>query len=157
PVRVREVDGERVALLRDRRADPDVGRAVAVVVEDRLAVVDAVRPAPHALPRLALGAVEDLLHRAGDGLRPVLVEERQEPARTDSTAHGIAPTWIGTCSACATSRALASQIAVEKSRLEFRICEYAVRSIASPISCTIASKRWVRTETVTGSSMARQV
>src|SRR2546430_956848 len=34
-------------------------------------------------------------------------------SRTDSTAHGIAPTWIGTCSACATSRAPASQIAVE--------------------------------------------
>src|SRR2546428_13481583 len=74
-------------------------------------------------------------------------------SRTDSTAHGIAPTWIGTCSACATSRAPASQIAVEKSRLELRICEYAVRSIASPISSTMAEKRWVRTEMVTGSSM----
>src|SRR5438876_11578321 len=55
---------------------------------------------------------------------------------------------MGTCSACATSRALASQIAVEKSRLEFRICEYAVRSIASPISCTIASSRCWITDTV---------
>src|SRR2546428_12494890 len=44
-------------------------------------------------------------------------------------------------------------MAVEKSRLEFRICEYAVRSIASPISSTMAEKRWVRTEMVTGSSM----
>src|SRR6266567_3431293 len=75
-------------------------------------------------------------------------------SRTDSTAHGIAPTWIGTCSACATSRAPASQIAVEKSRLELRICEYAVRSMASPISCTMDSKRWVRTLTVIGSAMA---
>src|SRR3989441_8994284 len=75
-------------------------------------------------------------------------------SRTDSTAHGIAPTWIGTCSACATSRAPAAQIAVEKSRLELRICEYAVRSIASPISCTMDSKRWVRTLTVIGSAMA---
>src|SRR3989440_8603359 len=74
-------------------------------------------------------------------------------SRTDSTAHGIAPTWIGTCSAWATRRAWPSQMAVEKSRLEFRICEYAVRSIASPISSTMAEKRWVRTEMVTGSSM----
>src|SRR5437867_1248624 len=72
-------------------------------------------------------------------------------SRTDSTAHGIAPTWIGTCSACAISRAWASQSAVEKSRLELRICEYAVRSMASPISWTIASRRCVSTDTVTGS------
>src|SRR5947207_11407003 len=45
-------------------------------------------------------------------------------------------------------------MAVEKSRLELRICEYAVRSIASPISCTMDSKRWVRTLTVIGSAMA---
>src|SRR5512145_636587 len=44
-------------------------------------------------------------------------------------------------------------MAVEKSRLEFRICEYAVRSIASPISWTMASRRWVRTDTVMGSIM----
>src|SRR6266850_481048 len=74
-------------------------------------------------------------------------------SRTDSTAHGMAPTWIGTWSAWATSRARASQMAVEKSRLELRIWEYAVRSIASPISSTMAEKRWVRTEIVTGSSM----
>src|SRR6266478_1685819 len=74
-------------------------------------------------------------------------------SRTDSTAHGMAPTWIGTCSAWATRRAWPSQIAVEKSRLELRICEYAVRSIASPISSTMAEKRCVRTEMVTGSSM----
>src|SRR2546425_12810022 len=65
----------------------------------------------------------------------------------------MAPTWMGTCSAWATSRAWPSQMAVEKSRLELRICEYAVRSIASPISSTMAEKRWVRTEMVTGSSM----
>src|SRR5207244_9153040 len=74
-------------------------------------------------------------------------------SRTDSTAHGMAPTWIGTCSAWATRRAWPSQIAVEKSRLELRICEYAVRSIASPISSTMAEKRCVRTEMVSGSSM----
>src|SRR2546422_11616342 len=65
----------------------------------------------------------------------------------------MAPTWMGTCSAWATSRAWPSQMAVEKSRLELRICEYAVRSIASPISSTMAEKRWVRTEMVVGSSM----
>src|SRR3989475_9889093 len=65
----------------------------------------------------------------------------------------MAPTWMGTCSAWATSRAWPSQMAVEKSRLELRICEYAVRSIASPISSTMAEKRWVRAEMVTGSSM----
>mgnify|MGYP003576780217 CR=1 FL=1 len=42
---------------------------------------------------------------------------------TAFAAQGRAPTWIGTCSACAISRPLRSQIAVEKSRLEFRICE----------------------------------
>ena len=47
----------------------------------------------------------------------------RKASRTDSTAQGIAPTWIGTCSAWATSRACWSQIAVEKSRLEFRIWE----------------------------------
>src|SRR5262245_15413426 len=59
---------------------------------------------------------------------------------------------MGTCSACATSRPSASQRAVEKSRLELRICEYEVRSIASPISCTIASSRCWMTETVIGST-----
>ena len=44
-------------------------------------------------------------------------------SRTDSTAQGMAPTWMGTCSAWATRRAPWSQMAVEKSRLELRICE----------------------------------
>jgi hypothetical protein len=61
---------------------------------------------------------------------------------------------MGTWSACATRRAWLSQMAVEKSRLELRICEYAVRSIASPISSTMAEKRWVSTDTVMGSIMA---
>src|SRR5215471_21366247 len=65
-------------------------------------------------------------------------------------AKGRAPTWIGTCSACAISRPSRSQIAVEKSRLELRICEYEVRSIASPISSTIASRRCWMTEVTTG-------
>ena len=37
-------------------------------------------------------------------------------------AKGSAPTWIGTCSAWAISLPSRSQIAVEKSRLELRIC-----------------------------------
>jgi hypothetical protein len=36
------------------------------------------------------------------------------------------------------SRPSRSEIAVEKLRLELRICEYEVRSIASPISSAIA-------------------
>ena len=42
---------------------------------------------------------------------------------TALAAKGSAPTWIGTCSAWAISRPSRSQIAVEKSRLELRICE----------------------------------
>ena len=41
--------------------------------------------------------------------------------------------------------------AFEKSRLELRICEYEVRSIASPISSTVARRRLSRTARVTGS------
>src|SRR5580704_4327634 len=67
-------------------------------------------------------------------------------------AKGSAPTWIGTCSAWAISLPSRSQMAVEKSRLELRICEYEVRSIASPISSTIASRRCWMTETMTGST-----
>ena len=73
---------------------------------------------------------------------------------TAFAAQGSAPTWIGTCSACAISRPLRSQIAVEKSRLELRIWEYDVRSIASPISSTMACSRCCTTETVTGSTVS---
>src|SRR5260370_12438051 len=45
-------------------------------------------------------------------------------------AKGRAPTWIGTCSACAMSLPSRSQIAVEKSRLELRICEGAKHRLA---------------------------
>ena len=44
-------------------------------------------------------------------------------SRTARVAQGMAPTCTGTCSACAISRPLTSQIAVEKSRLELRIWE----------------------------------
>src|SRR5215831_11792038 len=73
----------------------------------------------------------------------------------EATAQGSAPTWIGTCSACAASRPWPSKTAVEKSRLEFRICEYAVRSIASPISCTMDSSRCWMTDTVMRSNAMR--
>ena len=43
----------------------------------------------------------------------------------------------------------------EKSREEFRICEYAVRSIASPISSAMAFRRFCKTATVIGSVMLR--
>ena len=61
-----EVDLEVAAALGDRGADRDVIAAVAVVVEDRLAPIDAIRPAGDHRPRLALGAIEDRLDR---GLR----------------------------------------------------------------------------------------
>ncbi|MGY4230725.1 hypothetical protein ACVMIH_008086 [Bradyrhizobium sp. USDA 4503] len=57
-------------------------------------------------------------------------------------------------SACAISRPLVSQIASEKSRLELRICEYEVRSMASPISFTIDDRRCWTTERVIGSILA---
>ena len=46
---------------------------------------------------------------------------------------------------------------MEKSRDELRICEYAVRSIASPISSAMALSRFCRTATVMGSVMAAMV
>src|SRR5882724_1109772 len=75
-------------------------------------------------------------------------------SRTDRAAQGSAPTWIGTCSAWAMRRPSRSQMPVEKSRLELRICEYEVRSIASPISSTMARRRCWTTETVIGSTGA---
>ncbi|OLB52553.1 MAG: hypothetical protein AUH99_04915 [Candidatus Rokubacteria bacterium 13_2_20CM_2_70_11] len=57
---------------------------MAVVVQDRLAPVDAILPGPDARPRLRLGAVEDLVHHTHDGLRPVLVGEGQEPSLADA-------------------------------------------------------------------------
>jgi hypothetical protein len=44
-------------------------------------------------------------------------------AATARAAQGMAPTWTGMWSACATSRHRASQSAMEKSREELRICE----------------------------------
>src|SRR3546814_327655 len=76
------------------------------------------------------------------------------PANASLTAFAAgcrAPTGTGICSAWATGGASAPQIAVEKSRLELRICENAVRSIASPISSTMPVRRCWITETVIGS------
>ena len=47
-----------------------------------------------------------------------------------------------------------SHTAIEKSLLELRICEYDVRSIASPISATIELSRCWTTERVIGSTAA---
>src|ERR1700761_9108183 len=71
---------------------------------------------------------------------------------TARVAQGSAPTWTGMWSACAISRDCTSQIASEKSRLELRICEYDVRSMASPISATIELSRCWTTERVMGST-----
>src|ERR1700743_3130172 len=75
-------------------------------------------------------------------------------ASTARVAQGSAPTWTGMWSACAISRDCTSQIASEKSRLELRICEYDVRSMASPISATIELSRCWTTERVMGSTVA---
>ena len=69
------------------------------------------------------------------------------------TDEGIAPTCTGMYSAWATSSPFASVIAVEKSRLELRICENEVRSMASPISSTMPTRRCCTTETVIGSGV----
>ena len=80
-VAVGEVDEQRVAALRHRRPDRDIDRAVPVVVEDRLAAVDAVGPGADARPRLPLRAVENLVHALGDDVGAVLVEQTTEAPR----------------------------------------------------------------------------
>ena len=54
-------------------------------------------------------------------------------------------------SAYATSRHCRSINAMEKSRDKLRICEWAVRGIASPISSAMAFSRFCSTATVIGS------
>ena len=53
---------------------------MAVVVEDRLAAVGAVLPAADGRPRLALGAVEDLVHRLHDRLAAIVLDQREQTA-----------------------------------------------------------------------------
>jgi hypothetical protein len=65
-------------------ADVDVAGAVAVVVEDGLALEDPVLPAPDALAALALGAVEDLADGLEHGLEPVLVHQLEQPSLADA-------------------------------------------------------------------------
>ncbi len=55
-----------------------------VVVQDGFAAIDAVLPAPNALPRLSLGAVEDLSHGGGDRVHSVLVDEREQATLSDA-------------------------------------------------------------------------
>ena len=61
--------------------------------------------------------------------------------------------WTGIPSPWATSWQSASIIAVEKSRLEFRICDIDVRIITSAISSAMVFNRLSTTATVIGSGL----
>ena len=79
----REVDLEVAAALGDRGADLDVDGAVAVVVEHRLAAIDAVPPARDHRPHLALGAIEHGLDRGVGGGAAELGEQRAKAPLAD--------------------------------------------------------------------------
>ena len=87
-VRVRQIDDQVAVALGDGGAHVDVGDAVAVIVEQRLAAIDAVLPGRDHGAGLALGAVEDRLD-GGMGGRPAeLLRQPQdaplaEPRRAD--------------------------------------------------------------------------
>ena len=72
-VRVRQVDRQIAARFGDRGADVDVLVAAPVIVEQRLAEIDAVLPFGDDRAGLALGAVE---HRLDRGLRHLPAELR---------------------------------------------------------------------------------
>ena len=78
-----EVDLEVAAALGDLGANRDVESAMAVVVEDRLAVVDAIPPALDHRPHLALGAIEHGLDRGMGDRRAELREQRLQPPLAD--------------------------------------------------------------------------
>ena len=82
-MRVREIDLEIAAPLGHLGADIHVLRAVAVVVEDRLAVVDAVPPARDHCAHLTFGAIQDRLDRRVRGRRPELVEQGRKAPLAD--------------------------------------------------------------------------
>ena len=82
-MRIGKIDRKAVAALGDGGADVDVLRAVAVVIDDGLAVVDAIFPFADHRARLAFGAVE---HRFDRGERRGPAElggQRQQPAFAD--------------------------------------------------------------------------
>ena len=82
-MRIRQVDDEVAAALFDGGTDVDVLVAAAVVVEHRLAAVDAVLPLRDDRAGLPLGAVEHRLdRRVGDGPAE-LGGQRQEAPLAD--------------------------------------------------------------------------
>ena len=83
-VAVGEVDLEVAALLGDAGADVDVLGSVAIVVEERLALVDAVLPAGNDGAHLPLGTVEHGRDRRMRRRRAELGEQLAEPALADA-------------------------------------------------------------------------
>ena len=81
---VGEIDLEVAALLGDAGADMDVVGAVAIVVEKRLALVDAILPAGNDRPHQALGTVENGRDRRMRRRRAELGEQLSEPALADA-------------------------------------------------------------------------
>src|ERR1700733_2067371 len=82
-MRVREIYDEVAASLGHRRADVDVGVAMAVVIEERLAVIYAVLPRCDHRARLAFGAVEHGLDRRQRGVPAELAGEREHAPLSD--------------------------------------------------------------------------
>ena len=82
-MRIRQIDGQVAASLGHCRADVDVGVAMAVVIEERLAVVHAVLPGRDHRARLAFGAVEHRLDRRVRGVPAELAGERQHAPLAD--------------------------------------------------------------------------
>ena len=72
---LRQIDLDVAALLGDLGGDPDVGAAVAVIVEKRLAVEDAVLPGRDHGTGLRFGRVEDRLDGGFDNECAELLEQ----------------------------------------------------------------------------------
>ena len=96
---VRQVDGQVAALLGDGGADMDVFDAVPVVIQDRLAVIDAVRPLRDHRTGLALRPVQHRLDRGMGGGPAEFPGQGQQAALTDMGRAGhrreVAPEIIG--------------------------------------------------------------
>src|SRR5437763_5418654 len=73
-----------------------------------------------------------------------------------STERSIEPRCTGTCSACATSCALASNTAQEASMRSLMLGENEVRFRTAPISSAVASSALRKTSSVTGSIVLRR-
>src|SRR5437763_5895372 len=73
-----------------------------------------------------------------------------------STERSIEPRCTGTCSACATSCALASNTAQEASMRSLMFGEKEVRFRTAPISSAVASSALRKTSSVTGSMVLRR-